>query len=221
MIVGGLLFEVIILLAYSAEKPWHETALLIISALVIAVGVWGEDHFAHEADAANVELQRLSDERVAAAEARAAEATARAEHARLELARLTTPRVISPEQRVRLIEAVTPFAATPFDILVQPEPEPMALMDVIGDALVEAGWQWLNSRQTLVFSRSDRPSVGMITGTGVRLQIAQSKIVDWERPILALRDGLIAAGLEDVEAQQVEDASVNVDAMHIRVRRKS
>ena len=75
-IVGGLLFEVIILLAYSAEKSWHETALLIASALVIAMGVWGEDHHAHEADSANAELQRISEEHVAAAETRAAQSMA-------------------------------------------------------------------------------------------------------------------------------------------------
>ena len=82
VIVGGLLFEVIILLVYSAQKSWHETAFLIISALIIAAGVWGEDRHAHEADSANNELQRISDEKIAEANVRAAEAQLRAEQLR-------------------------------------------------------------------------------------------------------------------------------------------
>lgn len=82
VIVGGLLFEVIVLLAYSAEKSWQETALLIASALIIAAGVWGEDHHTHDADSANNDLQRISDQKIAEANARASEAQLRAEQLR-------------------------------------------------------------------------------------------------------------------------------------------
>jgi hypothetical protein len=35
-IVGGLCFETIVLLAYSADKSWLETGLLIVANLIIA-----------------------------------------------------------------------------------------------------------------------------------------------------------------------------------------
>jgi hypothetical protein len=60
----------------------------------------------------------------------------------------------------------------------------------------------------------------MMTGTGVRVQIASSKMADWEQPVLALANALAAAGLEDVAAQEIEDGSVPPTAIHVRIGRK-
>jgi len=80
--------EVLVLLWFSAEKSWLETGLLIVANLIIAAGVFGEDHFAHRAGEVALRLQQISDEKVAEANARAAEANQKAQETILELARL-------------------------------------------------------------------------------------------------------------------------------------
>ena len=45
-VIFGLVAEVIILLWFSDEKSRLENALLIAATLIIAAGVWVEDHFA-------------------------------------------------------------------------------------------------------------------------------------------------------------------------------
>jgi hypothetical protein len=210
VLIAGLILEVI-----NAFIWFHgpETIAGIVAVLLIVGGVWGEVHFAHRARIAG-------DKQLAQYEARTAEATARAEEARLELARLTTPRVISDEQKRGIMEAITPFAATPFILLMQPEPEPMALMEQLSDALVEAGWNWLSWPGPIAFTQPGKPSVGMMTGVGIRVQLASSKRADWEQPVLALANALHAAGLEDVAAQESEDGSVAPTAVHVRIGRK-
>jgi hypothetical protein len=210
VLIAGLIIEL------GAGVFWYrgiETIVGTAATLLIVIGVWGEIFFGQKARIAG-------DKQLAQFEARAAEANQRAQEAALELARLTTPRTISTEQKQRLIEAVQPFAGTPFVLLLQPEPEPLALMEEICGALVDAGWTWLSWPSPIAFVRPGKPSVGMITGTGVRVQLASSKKPEWEGPVLALANALAAVGLEDVLAHESDDGSVADTAVHIRIGRK-
>ncbi len=65
VIVLGLFAEVIVLLAYAAEKTRLETALLILCNIVIVIGVLGEDRFAHLAGDVAFRQQEVSDEMIA------------------------------------------------------------------------------------------------------------------------------------------------------------
>jgi hypothetical protein len=186
----------------------------------VAIGVAFEIKFGQMAGLRQNELRRRSDEKAVDANARAEEANRKAQEAALELAKLTTPRVISKEHMVYIIEAIRPFAGTPFVFFIQADPEPVRLMNQLSVALVAAGWNWRNSSQTIAFTQPGKPSVGMMTGTGIRLQFASSKTEEWQAPILALANALLAAGLEDIESHQIGDDSVPPTAIHIRIGRK-
>ena len=81
IIVAGLFAEILVLLVYSAEKSWLETALLIICNFIIVAGVLGEDRFAHKAGDASSRLQQISDDKVSKAENRASSSMALAANA--------------------------------------------------------------------------------------------------------------------------------------------
>lgn len=92
VIVGGLCAEIVILLTYAAEKTWLETVLLVGCTLVVAIGVFGEDHFAHVSGEVASELQRRADVQIAHANERAAVALKGAVLHQKELDALKNPR---------------------------------------------------------------------------------------------------------------------------------
>lgn len=112
-VIFGLVAEVIILLWFSDEKSRLENALLIAATLIIAAGVWVEDHFAHKAGGATERLTKLSDERIAESERLAGEANERAAGLEKEAAALALElertkallrwRTISPTQAASII----------------------------------------------------------------------------------------------------------------------
>jgi hypothetical protein len=148
-VIVALIFEAVVLFQYSGDKPPLETALLITCNLLLAVAIAGEIGFGGKRSIAQAELQRLSDERVASslaeaeqAKARAAEANQRAEQVRLELAIYSMPRMLDPEQVDRIIEKLTPFSGTKYDLAVAfLDPEFLLLLTFIEPALAKAGWE--------------------------------------------------------------------------------
>ncbi len=217
-ILFGILAE-IVLIWVPLPNIWQKVGETSANAL-IGIGLIVEYFVIGRAIIATGKAKQLSDQQVAEANARAEEANQKAQEAALELARLTTPRVISEEQKQAIIEAISPFTGTPFILLMQPEPEPMALMEQVSDLLVVAGWDWLSSPQMIAFMRPGKPNVGMITGIGIRIQLDSSKKADWEQPTLTLANALAVAGLEDVAAQESDDGSVPPTAIHVRIGRK-
>jgi hypothetical protein len=177
-----------------------------------------EEHWAVErqiADEKIAELQVQGDESRKAT----AEANARVAEANLALAKLTTPRSLSPVDRSRLVEVLKEFAKTPFDFFITPDPEPVTLMDQLAELLTDAGWEWKSAGGMVVFQRTGKPNAGMMTGTGVAIQIDHSKLGDWEKAVLALGNGLAAAGIE-TRAEQLLDGIVDANAVHIRIGKK-
>jgi hypothetical protein len=61
----ALLLEIIIIFAYSKDKPRSETILSFICGLMLAVGVYGEYRFGSRAARGSAELQNISDQKVA------------------------------------------------------------------------------------------------------------------------------------------------------------
>jgi hypothetical protein len=139
-IVGGLIFEVILLLWFSAEKTKWETGLLIVATLIIAAGVWIEDHFAHKAGDAAEKLQRISDEKIAEANARAAEAQLETERLRGEhigLQQRLAPRTLSKAQ-ADVLQSLKGRVSS-INLAGEQDRETWDLIAQISSALVAAG----------------------------------------------------------------------------------
>lgn len=199
-IVAGLVFEVIVLLWFSKDRSWLETGALIIANLIIAAGVGLEIHFGHRVGAASMDLQRISDEKIAEAEARAAEANQKAQEASLELARFRAPRMLTREQMDRVSDQVKEFAPLIFDAAVNPgDPEFRGCLRFIELVLGKAGWtqiDWVGSGEI-----GNRKSIGLPNfglGASVR-NVVIGFFVDesstYIRPATTLADALTAEGI--------------------------
>jgi hypothetical protein len=65
VVLAGLVFELVTLLAFHKTASWREKSILIAGTLIIAIGVAGEWHFGSKASVAALRLQAISDEKVA------------------------------------------------------------------------------------------------------------------------------------------------------------
>jgi hypothetical protein len=217
VLIAGLVLELVNAIIWYRGP---ETIAEMVAVLLIVGGVWGEVFFGNKARMAGDKQLAQYEARVAESNARAEEANQKAQEAALQLARLTTPREIAGEHLADLVDAISPFPGTPFILLMQPEPEPMALMNQLSDALLAAEWNWLGTGQPIAFTRPGKPPVGMMTGTGVVLQVAESRLAELEAAMLALGNALDAAGIEGVACHQMPDDVVPPTAIHIRIGRK-
>jgi ABC-type Mn2+/Zn2+ transport system permease subunit len=59
----ALLLEIIIIFAFSKDKPRSETILSFICGLMLSVGVYGEYRFGSRAARGSAELQNISDQK--------------------------------------------------------------------------------------------------------------------------------------------------------------
>jgi hypothetical protein len=64
-VFAALLLEIIIIFAFSKDRPRSETILSLICGLILAIGVYGEYRFGSRAALGNAELQNISDQKVA------------------------------------------------------------------------------------------------------------------------------------------------------------
>lgn len=162
-------------------------------------------------------------EGAALANERAAEANARALEAQLALEKYKTPRSLSSEQQARITAKMKAFAGTPFDFLIQADPEPIGLMEQIGTALSASGLVWEPWRSgvygTPVFNPPGLPQTGIIATSGLMIQIDNSKAPQWGAAVVALKDALLAEGVE-AEARGITDGSDPPNAIHIYIGRK-
>jgi hypothetical protein len=204
----------------------------IATTLIVWMGIVKEHHWDLARDASNLRIAELNKDTakisleaesaradIANANERAALAEQKAAEANLALAKITTPRSLTAEQRQHLVESLKTFSKTPFDFFITPDPEPVNLMGVLADLLTEAGWEWKSVGGIIVFQQQGKPNAGMMTGSGVGIQIDHSKLADWEKPVLALANGLAAAGIE-TKAEQLLDGIVDTNAIHIRIGKK-
>jgi hypothetical protein len=94
ILLAGLFLEITLLLAFSKNDPWYETASLVFANILVFAGCLGEAIWGGAAKADAEELQRLSEERVSAANERAA----KADLARVELETKLLPRELNQKQ---------------------------------------------------------------------------------------------------------------------------
>jgi hypothetical protein len=147
LIVVGLSLDIVFLLIFAENKSWKEILAGIFATAVIAVGLWVEIHFGGKAEDDALNLQQISDQKIAEADARAAEANQKAEEARLELARLRTPRrELLRDKRSLIAEALKPFANVSFDAGIGPNDKDVEdfLWDLEEFVLWPAGWRQID-----------------------------------------------------------------------------
>src|SRR5579864_8354720 len=77
-VVAGLVIEVALAVIYRGHTSWIENWAPVFADALIALGVFGEIHFAGKVSKSEDELRRISDEKVAEALARAASSEERA-----------------------------------------------------------------------------------------------------------------------------------------------
>jgi hypothetical protein len=145
-----------------------------------------------------------------------AEANARAIEAQLTLEKFKAPRSLRRPQSV--VDKLKPFAGVPFDIALNVEPEVVALMDQITVVLRQAGWSWKDLANTsgIKFGNSNLPAMGILAVSGIFIQIAESKRLDWGPAATALGEALVAEGIE----VKGEVGEISDDAIHIKIGKK-
>jgi hypothetical protein len=149
-----------------------------------------------------------------------AEATERAKKLELELVRLKTPRTLIGEQQARMAAKLRPYVGTPFDCFVHNDPEAIELMRQISDTLTAAGWLHKPvSGRAVVFNLPGKPPAGIVTFTGLEIQIDESRQSDWAPTVRALQDSLVQEGLA-VSVLALTDASEHPNAIHIKIGKK-
>jgi len=236
VVLGGLVFELVTLLAFHKTASWREKAVLIAGTLVIALGVAGEWHFGSKASAAALRLQAISDEKVAAlakdtagakkdaatAGAQIAEANARSLEAQTALAKFKAPRVLIAGQQLNVTAKIARFAGQKFDMGVNAgEPEAGYLLDAIEAAMNHAGWQQIDWKGgDIVYTRPDHRVVGIVSMIGVFAQMDRDKVSEFGDAAVALIEALKAEGIEAKAEPGSGTHAENKDAIHIIIGKK-
>lgn len=94
-----------------------------------------------------------------------ADANARAAEANLALAKIRTPRTLTPEQRERIVRAMSAYSGQGFAIGAAPDPEARELASAIGMALISAKWQAGSPTSAI-----QAGLIGLATGRGVEIE---------------------------------------------------
>jgi hypothetical protein len=175
-----------------------------------------------ERDIASAKAQAAEAEsHLAEALRQADDANKAALESKVALERLRTPRTLDLAQQERVAAKVKEFAGQIFDVALDVGPEPATLLDQIDDALKTAGWKpigWTGG--DVVLSRTGRVPAGMVSMTGVVIQMHPEKIPEFSKAALALRDALLAEGIEARAQGGVGMPNINSNALHIIVGRK-
>lgn len=159
---------------------------------------------------------------VAGAEAKAAMASQKAAEAELALETFKQPRRLTATEITSGVDALWPFAGTPFDLGVNPSPEPQALMGQIASMLESAGWVWVKPANmgSLFVDTPHKPGAKLMTGfVGLGVEIDQSKAAEWTMAEAALVI-VLRALVPGMKANIAMDGSAAPNAIHIYVGTK-
>jgi len=135
--------------------------LLIVFGTLVAIGVTGESIVGFLHWRRGGQLSAIQNSEIARLQQETAEAN-------LALAKLRTPRTLTPEQRERIVRAMSAYAGQAFAISSAPDPEARDLAMVINEALLSARWQ------------GSRP-VGAIRAGAIALATGRGVEIDWAR----------------------------------------
>ncbi len=134
-----------------------------------------------------------------------------------------SPRTIGPASQARIATALKGFADTPFDFSVELDPEAVALMDDVGQALAAAGWKRQAVATGSGYVPPGQPAAGIVVFKGVEIQITESRQADWGapgKPAAALLHALRNEGLT-VVLKLVPDDQESADAIHVKIGAKT
>jgi hypothetical protein len=222
LILAGIVLEIGLLFAFAHAVSIWEKVGLVTANVLIGVGLAIEYKCIRRSMVATAQLQRASDERVAAAEARASEADQKAAEAQLELARFRAPRLPTPEQLASLTEKLQPFAGTDFDTgLAANDGEQADFLWLLEPAIVAAGWNhraW--AWPGIVIAQGNRPPSGSVAVSGgVSIQVHPTQRERLLPIAHALKSALIEIGI----AATVDTFNIHnntPEAIHILIGRK-
>jgi hypothetical protein len=207
--------------ALSVADKWA----LLFTALVV-VGVAGElwvgwYHWSKDRKLAplRAELSEILQSEIEVARADSAKS-------RLDLAKIKTPRSLSSEQARDLSTVISKFKGTRFDIsAIVGDPEALALVGPMADALRNAGWAWIefnhpNGPFMNVYSIAGLPNIGQVGTTGVSVVMHADHQAEFQVAAAALSNALDTL---DIKADSGTTGRLDIpnhDTLHILIGRK-
>jgi hypothetical protein len=138
VVVAGLVMEVCLTAAFREHKYWFENWGPVLADVLVALGVYGEIHFAGKVSQAEEELRRISDEKVSKANERAAAAELAAE----KLKEATSWRTLTNTETEAISQALKasgPASSVRFTILAN-DPESLYFAGQISIPFENAEW---------------------------------------------------------------------------------
>lgn len=156
------------------------------------------------------------------AQAAIADANARALEAQLALEKFKAPRKLSAEQQSHISQMLREFTGIKFDVATNSgDPEAGTLLPVLENVLVGAGWEQMDwAGGDIVFSRTGRKVVGIVSLVGVVIQMDPSKVATFSAPASKLADLLRDAGIDAKAEGGSGTQAANNDAMHVLIGKK-
>ena len=133
-----------------------------------------------------------------------------------------SPRTLGPAPQQRIADALKKFRGMPFDFSVGLDPESVALMEDIAEALEAAGWNRQAVAQGFGYIPPGKPAAGIVVMKGVEVQITESRQSDWgaaDKPAAVLLNAMRNEGLTAF-AKLVPDSQESPDAIHIKIGAK-
>ena len=159
---------------------------------------------------------------------RIAEADARALEAQAQLAKFKSPRNMTSVQQSRLVEKLTRFKGTRFDMaVVVGDPEAALFLGEISKTLQLASWEWVEfahsgSQLTLTYTWPGLPNVGQMGAFGVDIFVDPDHASDLWPPAQLLSSALLEDGFSVSGPRPAvpEQGFLNQDVVHVIIGKK-
>lgn len=174
---------------------------------------------ASDAASAKAESFRLD---IARANERAADATQTAEAdrlARIKMEQQLKARSLTEEQQQRIVASIKPFADTPYELAVNPTPEPLHLADQIDSILHSAEWIPKDNASTdlrLIVRLSLGTKAEETLSTGVSIQLTKALYDKYKQAADILIRALGTAGIP-VSEVYLPDSDASPNNIHVVV----
>lgn len=157
----------------------------------------------------------------AEAESHLAEALRQAAEAQAALDKLRTPRTLTPEQRKRIASKLESFTGVQFDLALTNQPEPADFSLAIENTLEMGGWTEIDWKGgDIVFTRKPRPTTGLVTMTGVIIQMHKEQVGKFWAAATTLAEELRAEGIDARAEPGVGPPNDDNNAIHILIGEK-
>lgn len=119
-----------------------------------------------------------------------AQADERAAEANLALAKFKQPRTLTLEQQDRIVSKIKAFPNQPFAVYGADDQESIDLTNILGHVLARATWNVQQPDSDIVVGK-----IGMLVATGVRAEIAPSRVPELSGAAEAFASALSVEGI--------------------------